>query len=71
MGWVGSLSGLPWSQSVEGLPDVLQRLADQPQLRRSLSLQARERYQMMFARSVWLQQLQQLGELPGNGKVCT
>ena len=71
MGWVGWLSGLPWSQSVEGLPDVLQRLADQPQLRRSLSLQARERYQIMFARSVWLQQLQQLGELAGNGKVCT
>ena len=71
MGWVGRLSCLSWSQSVEGLPDVLQKLADQPQLRRSLSLQARERYQLMFARSVWLQQLQQLGESTGNGKVFT
>ena len=28
MGWVGRLDGLPWSQSPEGLPEVLQRLAD-------------------------------------------
>ena len=26
MGWVGRLSGLHWSQSPEGLPEVLQRL---------------------------------------------
>ena len=63
MGWVGRLSGLPWSQSPEGLPEVLQRLGDQPQLRRHLSHQARERYLRMFARSVWLRQLQKLGEL--------
>ena len=63
MGWVGRLSGLPWSQSPKGLPEVLQRLADQPQLRRQLSSEARERYQLLFARSVWLQQLQQLGDL--------
>ena len=63
MGWVGRLSGLPWSQSPEGLPEVLQRLGDQPQLRRHLSRQARERYLSLFARSVWLRQLQKLGEL--------
>ena len=63
MGWVGRLSGLHWSQSPEGLPEVLQRLGNQPQLRRHLSHQARERYLRLFARSVWLQQLQQLGEL--------
>ena len=63
MGWVGRLSGLPWSQSPEGLPEVLQRLGDQPQLRRHLSHQARERYLRFFARSVWLRQLQKLGEL--------
>ena len=63
MGWVGRLSGLPWSQSPEGLPEVLQRLGDQPQLRRHLSHQARERYLRLFARSVWLRQLQKLGEL--------
>ena len=63
MGWVGRLSGLPWSQSPEGLPEVLQRLGDQPQLRRHLSHQARARYLRVFARSVWLRQLQKLGEL--------
>ena len=63
MGWVGRLSGLPWSQSPEGLTEVLQRLGDQPQLRRHLCHQARERYLSLFARSVWLRQLQKLGVL--------
>ena len=30
---VGQLSGLPWSQSPAGLVEVLQRLADQPQMK--------------------------------------
>ena len=35
MSWVSSLPGFSWSQSREGLPEVLQRLADQPDLRNS------------------------------------
>lgn len=70
MGWVGQLPGLSWSQSPEGLAEVLQRLADQPVLRQHLSVLARERYCTLFARRVWLEQLQQLGDSLGNGKVC-
>ena len=49
MGWVGRLSGLPWSQSPEGLVEVLQRLADQPALRQQLSVEARHRYLTVFS----------------------
>ena len=69
MGWVGQLSGLPWSQSPGGLSDVLQRLADQPALRRHLSGQSRARYSKLFAREVWLRQLQRLGDFMETGKV--
>ena len=57
MGWVGRLSGLSWTQSPEGLTEVLQRLSDQPLLRQHLCVQARERYCKHFARGVWLQKL--------------
>ena len=70
MGWVGQLSGLPWSQSPEGLAEALQRLADQPALRQRLSAQSRERYRTLFARGVWLQKLQWLGDAMETGKVC-
>ena len=70
MGWVGQLPGLSWSQSPEGLTEVLQRLADQPVLRQHLSVQARERYCTLFARRVWLKQLQRLGDSLENGRVC-
>ena len=69
MGWVAKLSGLPWSQSPDGLVEVLQRLADQPALRQQLSLQSRKRYFSLFARGVWLQQLQWLGDPVQTGKV--
>jgi len=69
MGWVAKLSGLPWSQSPDGLVEVLQRLADQPALRQQLSLQSRKRYSSLFARGVWLQQLQWLGDPVQTGKV--
>ena len=73
MGWVGHLSGLPWSQSPEGLEEMLQRLADQPQMRNLMSLKARERYATLFARSVWLQQLSKFGDRLKTAKVpsCT
>ena len=73
MGWVGRLSGLSWSQSPAGLVEVLQRLADQPQMRNLMSLQARDRYKTLFARSVWLQQLSKFGDRLKTGKVhsCT
>lgn len=63
MGWVGQLPALSWSQSPAGLAAALQKLADQPQLRSQLCEQARERYLTLFARSVWLQHVQWLGDL--------
>ena len=69
MGWVGQLPGISWSKSPEGLAEVLQRLGDQPDLRQRLSAQSRERYRMLFARGVWLQQLQLLGDAMETGKV--
>ena len=70
MGWVGQLAGLHWSQSPDGLAEVLQRLANDPLLRHQLSLQSRERYLTLFSRSVWLKQLRQLGDRGETGKVC-
>ena len=69
MGWVGRLSGLPWSQSPEGLAEVLQRLADEPALRQQLSVQARHRYLTVFARGVWLRQLRQFSNLVERGNL--
>ena len=73
MGWVGRLPGLPWSQSPEGLAEVLQRLADQPKMRSLMSMKARDRYNTLFARSVWLQQLSKFEDRLKTGKVhsCT
>ena len=73
MGWVGQLSGLPWSQSPEGLVEVLQLLADQPQIRHLMGQKSRDRYTTLFARSVWLQQLSKFGDRLKTGKVhsCT
>lgn len=58
MGWVGQLADLPWPQTPEALPAVLQQLAADPVLNARLGLQARERYQQLFARTVWEQRLQ-------------
>lgn len=63
MGWVGQLTSLQWSQSPEGLADILERLALQPELRRQASVQARRRYQELFRRSVWRDQLHQLWKI--------
>ena len=70
MGWVGQLSDFPWSRRPEGLAAALQSLADQPALRQRLSAQSRERYRTLFARGVWLQKLQWLGDAMETGKVC-
>ena len=70
MSWVGSLSGLPWSRSTEGLAEVLHRLAVHPGLRQQLCLQARQRYCKLFARRVWLHKLQQLVVPTESGMVC-
>ena len=70
MGWVGRLPGLAWSQTPKGLVEVLHRLADNPALRQQLSAQSRERYRLFFARPVWLERLDQLGDSLGTGKVC-
>ena len=69
VGWVAQLPELAWSQSPVGMAEVLQRLADQPALRQKLSEQSRDRYLTLFARGVWLQQLQRLGDSLENGKV--
>ena len=70
MGWVGRLTDISWSQTPEGLADVLQRLGDQPALRQRLGEQSRERYRNLFARAVWLETLQWLGDAMETGKVC-
>ncbi len=70
MGWVGRLPGLPWSQSPDGLTEVLQRLSDQPVLCQQLCVQARERYCKLFSRGVWLQQLQRFSDLAEGGMFC-
>ena len=57
MGWVGMLPGLNWSQTPEGLPDVLERLSSDRDFCRSLGVQARDRYCQLFSRKVWLQHL--------------
>ena len=60
MGWVGALPALVWSQKPKDLAMVLQQLAVDRSLRQLLSVQARERYQALFSRTVWEQQLQGL-----------
>ena len=60
MGWVGQLPELEWSQRPEDLQGVLQQLAADPDRRLALGRQARNRYQQLFARSVWLTTLQRL-----------
>lgn len=60
MGWVGQLPGLDWSQLREDLPAVLQHLSADPHLRAELSLQARGRYQRLFARKIWERDLKVL-----------
>ena len=60
MAWVSSLPALPWSQRPEHLSSVLMQLAGDAQLRFTLSTQARERYQCVFSRDVWLSQLNSL-----------
>ena len=57
MGWVCQLADLDWSQTPEDLPLVLQKLADDPVLLRHLGEQARLRYQQLFCRRIWLDQL--------------
>ena len=60
MGWVGQLSGLPWSQQPDELSLVLHQLATSPALRTALSLEARDRYLNLFVRKVWLEGLDSL-----------
>ena len=70
MGWVGRLPGLSWSQSPDGLAEVLQLLSDQPILRSQLCLQARDRYRTLFSRAVWQQQLARFVDTVERGMVC-
>ena len=57
MGWVGQLAQFPWSQQPQDLSDVLHQLQADPELRVALGHQSRQRYQRLFQRSVWFQQL--------------
>ena len=57
MGWVCQLPALNWSQTPQDLTPVLQKLAGDPALLRELGVQARLRYQQLFRRSIWLDQL--------------
>ena len=69
MGWVAQLPGLAWSQSRDGLVEVLDRLGQNPSLRYQLSLQSRDRYLTLFARDIWLKQLDRLVESVETGNV--
>ena len=69
VGWVCRLPGLPWSQTPDGLAEVLQASAEQPALRQQLCALARERYNTLFSRNVWSQQLKRLLELVEMGHV--
>ena len=69
MGWVGQLSGLPWSQSLEGLAELLQLLADQPQMRNLMGQKSRDRYITLFARAIWLHELSKFADRLKTGKV--
>lgn len=69
MGWVGQLPGLSWSQSREGLVEVLHRLARNPSLRYELSHQSRDRYRTLFARDIWSKELDRLVESVETGNV--
>jgi len=60
MGWVGQLQGLEWGQSRKDLALVLQRLLDDSALCHQLGVQARERYQHVFARRIWMAALAEL-----------
>lgn len=57
MGWVAQLPALVWEQTPEALSAVLKRLAGDRILLSQLGGQSRERYQQMFARQIWKQQL--------------
>lgn len=60
MAWVGRLPRLQWSMAPVDLADVLARLAADPVALAVLGRQARQRYQRLFARSVWLRRLDRL-----------
>jgi glycosyltransferase involved in cell wall biosynthesis len=60
MAWVGRLPRLQWSMAPADLADVLARLAADPVALAALGRQARQRYQRLFARSVWLRRLDRL-----------
>ncbi|WP_244276929.1 glycosyltransferase [Synechococcus sp. GEYO] len=57
MAWVAQLPDLDWSQTPNGLVDVLYRLASDRPLCSHLGLQARSRYLELFSRDIWLRQL--------------
>ena len=56
MAWVGQLPSLLWTQSLQGLPAILQRLLQSPSLRAQLAVEARQRYLALFARTIWLRE---------------
>ena len=58
MGWVCQLEGLPWAQTPDELANVLALLMHNPEKRHDLGLEARRRYQALFARHHWLNTLQ-------------
>lgn len=64
MGWVCQLEGLQWTQTPENLSNVLSLLMDDPQKRHELGLEARKRYQELFARPHWLNTLQAWTQSP-------
>ena len=68
MGWVAQLPALVWDQTPEALPAVLNRLAEDRLLLTKLGDQSRQRYQQVFARGIWMQQLSELLPLGAESK---
>ena len=60
MGWVAHVKDLNWSQTPEALTEVLQRLSTDHHLLQDLGIKSRQRYQQLFARKIWLNQLNEL-----------
>jgi glycosyltransferase involved in cell wall biosynthesis len=59
MAWVSRMEALPWDGRRSSLPVLIARLASDPPLLARARRAAHERYQVQFARRVWLQRFEE------------
>lgn len=57
MHWVSQLDALPWSGKPDALPTALESVLGEPERYKRLCLQARQRYDGLFANAIWREQL--------------